>query len=452
MVEFAAMHNGSTNLPVKVTDDGNVITDAPLREVHRDCQQLINDQIEQAILAEKKGFDRVFYTEHHFELTAAEFSPNPMMSQMAVAAQTDTIRLCQGANILSWQDPVRFAEQAATLDVYSGGRAEIGIGRGYQPRECEVLGGQYWGGTIQDQEKNRASFEEKFDIIRHAWTEDRVSYDGEFHSIPPSYTKHHLEHERAYLEDEVTEHEVEDFMDWKEGDLYSADLWNDVVSGGTTLNAISVFPQPIQEPFPPLWQPVGSYRSVAWAAQHGINGISFGNPNMEKAANRYYEAAEEADWPDIHPEDDGEPFEFGWDSERQRGIGVGRWIFNTEVHDEETFEQWKRGLEHTWNYFAPFGFAYPINRDSEAEPYPNGSPTAEQLIETDVAMVGDKDEIIDKIASFKEDTGFYDLNFLTFWETSGVGPEVADEQLSAFADDVMPYLEQEFPSPGPTQT
>ena len=46
------------------------------------------------------------------------------------------------------------------LDVVSGGRVEVGVGRGYQPRESEVLGKPF-GSTIQDQERNRVAFAER---------------------------------------------------------------------------------------------------------------------------------------------------------------------------------------------------------------------------------------------------------------------------------------------------
>ena len=134
------------------------------------------------------GFDYFFLTEHHFQPEGAEYSPNPLLTETAIAAQTKRIRLGQCANILTWHHPVRIAEQAAMLDVISGGRLEFGMGRGYQPRETEVLGGQM-GATIQDQERNRAYFEEAYEIIMKCWTQESFSHHGEFFTIPPSYTR-----------------------------------------------------------------------------------------------------------------------------------------------------------------------------------------------------------------------------------------------------------------------
>ena len=98
--------------------------------------------------------------------------------------------MLQYANILTWWHPVRFAEQSAMLDVISKGRVEFGLGRGYQPREVEVFGRTY-GSTIQDQERNRSSFEEALELLLKAWTEPSFSHHGENFSIPPLYTKWH---------------------------------------------------------------------------------------------------------------------------------------------------------------------------------------------------------------------------------------------------------------------
>jgi alkanesulfonate monooxygenase SsuD/methylene tetrahydromethanopterin reductase-like flavin-dependent oxidoreductase (luciferase family) len=241
----------------------------------------------------------------------------------------------------------------------------------------------------------------------------------------------------------VTEYEVDDVMDWKRGDFYSSDLWNQVVSGGSTLKSLSVFPQPVQDPHPPLWQPVSTYRSVDWAAANSVNGMTFAHTEgVKKNLERYFSSVEEAGWPDYRPEYDGEPFKYGWDEQRQRGFTTGRWVFNTEVGDEETFEDWKRGIEHTWDFFGPFGFTAPITGD------PKKTPTAEQLIEKGVIIAGDTEHIVDRIITQAETLGYgEDLMFGCFFETSGVPNEKTDKQLKAFGERVIPYLEEEFPGP-----
>ena len=156
------------------------------------------NQVRQGILAEKLGFQSFWLTEHHFQPEGAEMSPNPLMVQMAIAAQTKRIRLGQCANIIVWHHPVRLAEQIALLDVISGGRVECGIGRGYQPRENETLGRPY-GSTIQDQERNRKAFEEVVAIMKKCWTEPSFSHHGENFSVPPTYTKWNHKQTIAYF-------------------------------------------------------------------------------------------------------------------------------------------------------------------------------------------------------------------------------------------------------------
>jgi alkanesulfonate monooxygenase SsuD/methylene tetrahydromethanopterin reductase-like flavin-dependent oxidoreductase (luciferase family) len=129
--------------------------------------------VRQGILADKLGYDYWPQTEHHFQPEGAELSPNPLFSEMAIAANTKRIRLRQAANIITWHHPVRIAEQVAMLGVLSGGRGECGIGRGYQPRENEVFGRTY-GSTIQDQERNRKAFQEASPEIDAGDVESRM--------------------------------------------------------------------------------------------------------------------------------------------------------------------------------------------------------------------------------------------------------------------------------------
>lgn len=447
-MRFGIWHNGTTNVPMKETDEGLVVPDATVRELHEDRQRIINERIRHGVLAERRGFERLTFTEHHFVLTGIELSPNPLQSQTAIAARTDEIKLRQVANILSWHDPLRLAEATAMLDVISEGRTEIGIGRGYQGRENETLG-QYWGGTIQDDEKNRASFEEKFKILRDAWTEDVLEHHGQFHQIPPTWTRWHHPQERAYLADDASEHDVETYIDWREGSVTGTDLDpgypNVVTEGDSTLRAISVFPQPIQEPHPQLWEPVGSPRSIEFAARNGINPYLAGarDPtDIDRIVDLYYDAAEEAGWPDRRPEYDGEPFERPWDESRQRGFSIYVPVFNTEIADEETYERWLRGIKGYWQYLGFFGFAgglpdvddrHPIKHLRELDP--------EVFVDRDLYVAGDADDIVDRLAYIAETLDADDLAFDIAFESVGLTGEEADEQLEAFAERVMPYFE-----------
>lgn len=452
MVEVSVFHIGTTNLDPLELDDGTKITDGSIRDVHEDMKTVTKHQVEWGILAEEYGFDRYVMPEHHFEATGPEQSSNPLVSQAAVAAATDEIKLAQGGNIITWWEPVRLAEQAAMLDIISDGRAEIGVGRGYQSRENEVLG-QWWSGSVQDQEENRQSFKEKWEIMQKAWTEDLFRYEGNYHYYPPKHTKWHHAMDKNWLEHEVTDHELEDMLDWKEGDMYAeSGAWNPTLAGGTLLKSFPVYPQPLQQPYPQIWLPMTSPRTIKFGAEQGMNGFFTLQPPkvMKQNIDMYMDFCEEAGWPDHRPEYDGEPFKRGWDEERNRGCMVGRFIFNTDVpgQDDETLERWKAGLEHGWSYFGPFGFASVISDVDEDPIDPDTIVTADMLIERDIAMVGDTDELKDKIAKFYETLQFDDYNFEAWFEVAGIQPEEANAQLKHFGENIIPWMREEWPSPG----
>src|SRR5262249_7374811 len=135
MIELGVFHNGASDLPAITTPQGVVVNNGSLEDVHHSYQRVLVSQVRQGILAEHLGFDYWFMTEHHFMPEGPEFSPSPLLVETAIAAHTKRIRLGQMANILPWWHPIRVAEQAAMLDVLSGGRAAGGTGRGrYAPR------------------------------------------------------------------------------------------------------------------------------------------------------------------------------------------------------------------------------------------------------------------------------------------------------------------------------
>ncbi len=88
--------------------------------------------------AEALGFCSSFLVEHHF--TGWNQVSATLMLLMGLAMRTTTLRLGTGVMVLPWHNPVLLAEQAATLDLLSGGRLDFGIGKGYRHNEFAGFG------------------------------------------------------------------------------------------------------------------------------------------------------------------------------------------------------------------------------------------------------------------------------------------------------------------------
>ncbi len=438
LIEIGVFHNGASDLPPIRTADGTVCNDGSLAEVHAAAQRTIVNQIRQGILADTLGFDYWFQTEHHFQPEGAEMSPNPLASEMAIAANTRHIRLGQAANIITWHHPVRLAEMAAMLDVVSGGRVEVGVGRGYQPRENEVLGKPY-GSTIQDQERNRVAFAEALDILIKCWTEPSFSHRDEFFSIPPRYTKWNHKQTIAYFGMDKVERRVDEILKLGGPDMYSAG--NPVLATTTTLKEISVFPQPLQKPYPQLWEPLTSPRSIHFAAEKGVNGyfIIEPTPRLKQNVELYYEAAEQAGWPDRLNRG---RFKYGWDAEKRRGIVTCRYIhlLLPGMKREPELARFKLALEVQWDYYGPFGFAALLAATGDEFLDLRTKIQPESLLQKEVALFGTPDEVVAQIMRIKEDVGYEDFMFHCWFELAGFkGPEIED-QMRYFAETCMPLL------------
>lgn len=158
--------------------------------------------------AEPLGFDTVVAGEHHF----GDFIMSvPQMFLSRIAGRTSAIRLASGVTLLPHHDPVRVAEDFATLDVLSGGRAELWVGKGVEPAIYEKFG--------QDRHRSAEMQDEGLELLTRLWTEHNVSWSGEFR--PP-------------------------------------------------LDNATVEPRPVQDPHPPIYVASGSLGSAVAAGQAGF--------------------------------------------------------------------------------------------------------------------------------------------------------------------------------------
>ena len=135
----------------------------------QDVPQRYRDTIAQVVHGDRIGWDAAWLAEMHF---VRQFSvlPSPIVTMAAAASQTERIRLGTGVTLVPLVDPIRAAEDAATLDIISGGRVEYGVGRG-------SIAEHFAGFNVAT--SDRASrFDEALTVIRQAWSDDPVNFQG----------------------------------------------------------------------------------------------------------------------------------------------------------------------------------------------------------------------------------------------------------------------------------
>ena len=164
--------------------------------------------------AEELGFRNMWLAEHHFSTYG--YLSRPLMYAMHLANKTRHIRVGTAVIVVPLHHPLVIAEDIATADICSGGRLDVGLGRGYQRYEFERLG--------QDLGESRTRWEEAVDVILPALKGEPFSYDGKYYKIPET----------------------------------------------------TVFPHVVQRPHPPIWVTAQSPESIETTVKRGFHLLSGG--------------------------------------------------------------------------------------------------------------------------------------------------------------------------------
>jgi alkanesulfonate monooxygenase SsuD/methylene tetrahydromethanopterin reductase-like flavin-dependent oxidoreductase (luciferase family) len=157
----------------------SMIFEAQLTDASRKSEfQIMHECVEQAVLAEKVGFDRVWAVEHHCLKWYAHMSA-PETFLAYVAGKTERIRIGHGVVCLPFRmnHPVKVAERIAMLDILSKGRLDFGIGKGGTPQEAGAF--QTRMGDIP------AQLEESARMIPRMWREELFEHHSALLDIPP---------------------------------------------------------------------------------------------------------------------------------------------------------------------------------------------------------------------------------------------------------------------------
>src|SRR5437667_5293600 len=134
-----------------------------------DSGQGFRDWIENNVEAEALGFHSSFVVEHHFTGFGQVSASLNLLTWLG--ARTSTLRLGTAVLVLPWHNPVLLAEQAATLDLLSGGRLDFGVGKGYRYNEFR--------GFRVNKEEADARFDQSLAVITQAFTNNApFSYNG----------------------------------------------------------------------------------------------------------------------------------------------------------------------------------------------------------------------------------------------------------------------------------
>src|SRR6516225_12329510 len=141
----------------------------------QDDARSIFEQLEQAQLAEQVGFDGVWLTEHNFTGESVYVDPIPFAA--ALAMRTQRIRIGFAVLQMALRHPVRLATQLSLLDNLTGGRVDIGVGRGTIFNEYEFVG----FGLRSDDARERMA--EALDVMKRAWTAAPLDHKGKYFTL-----------------------------------------------------------------------------------------------------------------------------------------------------------------------------------------------------------------------------------------------------------------------------
>jgi alkanesulfonate monooxygenase SsuD/methylene tetrahydromethanopterin reductase-like flavin-dependent oxidoreductase (luciferase family) len=148
-------------------------------EADGDAPALYNKWVEQVIAADELGFGCAWFTEHHFSIFGGML-PNPGLFMAAIAQRTQHIRLGTAVILLPFRNPVRVVEDVAMLDILSGGRIDMGIGRGMDVQYHPIFG--------VDIATSQEKFDEQVEMVKAAFRDEPFTWAGEFFQCPEPIT------------------------------------------------------------------------------------------------------------------------------------------------------------------------------------------------------------------------------------------------------------------------
>ncbi len=332
---------------------------------------------------EANGYDEFWMAEHHFQPEGYECIPNLLMLGLYLSCNTQRLKYGCGFNITPMWHPLRLAEDFAMADILSGGRIVFGVGRGYHSREVETFGSPMFDGDA-----NRELFEEQVEVMVKAFSQESFSHQGKNYTIPAP-----------------------------------------VPYRGYTLEKLSLVPRPVSQPVD-IWQPLvsGNPKGVDFMGRMGIKAMVANTPEpaLGERLEMYQQAAARH----------GRELALGED------IALGFRFFLAE-NREKAIEKARPYFEEAMKFAAPLGLMRlePEQIDAVANPGLRRGvelPTLESAVETGTWLCGSADDLVNHLK--EAEAKYPGVERINLGSVMGMPREVFKDQLSRFAQDVMPAL------------
>ena len=302
--------------------------------------------IEQVTYAEEMGFEHVWLVEHHF-LTEFAHSSAPEVTLAIMADRTSKMRLGFGVVLTPVHHPLHVAARVATLDIFSNGRVDVGVGRTKGPYQLTPFG--------TDVSQTQSMMLETLECLPGMWTQEMFSHEGEHWSIPPR----------------------------------------------------EVIPKPVQKPHPPLWMACTQEDTFHLAGELGLGCLVNTLGGIEKTQaliNTYYDAIKNPSLVGHFLNKQVVASSIGFCDEndrraREKGAAVAGWYLN----------QSKKRFTLEWDGVDPdsvpaeyqFYMKGGARQDRQLDPQQQEPPTPDQLLAGGGYCVGDPDACIRVIEEFE---------------------------------------------------
>ena len=323
---------------------------------HDDGLRTFSESVAQIQAAESYGCDAALISEHHF--VSNGYFPAPLVTLAAVAARTSRIRIGSGIIILPLYDPVHVAEHGAVLDVLSGGRLILGVGQGYRAEE--------FNGFRVSLSSRARRLREGVEVIRALWTQPSVTYEGR-----------HFQ-----------------------------------------LSAVSLRPQPTQQPGPPIWVAAKIQPAVELAAE--VGDAWFADPITPLAVLRQ----RLADYKAVLARK-GKSFE-------SLEFPLMREVYCAET-DEEAWQEAREPVLYIYREYLEWGHM----QDEFGRPVPPGDQRALDLLRQRF-IIGSPETCIRECRKYRDELGV--TNLVARMKFPGLEHERVLNSIRLWAEKVAPYI------------